>query len=774
MDSDELPKDKNPGQTATRWIKRIREALDSKEYKAYVREGKKIVATYRNKTGLEEVQSAKTSPSRVTYNVLWSNVQVLKPTLFSRVPKPAVERRFSDSDPVGRMGAQIVQRALLSALLCQQDRFKYAVGSAVENRLLPGMGQVWLRYDAEFECECDEQGEPLLDDEGNERQVIKPFSERVVADPIYWQDFLMAPARNVFESDWRAKRAYMSREDGIERFGEIFKDVPIAKSPDTDKDNEIDKIHADQAEVWEIWDRKTKTIFWICLDYDKSPLDVKPDKLHIEDFFSCPDPLCATTTTDSLIPVPDYKIYQKLAEEYNFVCDRLSAMVECVRLVGATAKAFNAEIKSMLSLRDGQLWPIEGWNNFVEKGGLAGNIDWLPFDQCVAAIGPLMQYKDDLLNEINSITGIPDIALGAADPTETLGSQQLKSRWTVVKISDKQEDVQRFCRQALSIMAQIIFEPGLFSDETIALMAGVAQMPQDDQALFPQGLQLVRDDRLRTFRIDIETDSTIATDEEEDKQSRMEYIQAVNSLMANLQSVSQFRPELIHPMIESAKFAARAFRTGKGLEAPWEKALQQIEDNDAAQAEAAQNQPPPPDVELMKAQNEAANIAYKNQDLQRQMMNAGVEEQARVRREQFDEWLDTQKLDLAFSQAQNEFDLKSQQLEIEAAKVGNKDLIDQTALNIEKFKQSFEASIKNQRLELDKYKTVLEEKEKLIEEARLKQQQMDTQLSEISKMSAAPQPPAIHIHNGGAKEIVMRRAPDGTLIGSTREIEGSA
>ena len=759
--------------TAARIIKEINSVLESKEHKSFVSEGRKIVANYRNRDTWEASASSKLSQSRVMLNVLWSNVQVLKPTLFCRIPKTVVERRFKDSDPIGRLACRAAERAVDFAINSQQDRYFYAVSSAVQDRLLSGRGQVWLRYDADFAAEVDEQGEMITDDNGNTQETVKPFSERVVIDPMYWEDWLHTPARNMYEVRAVFRRAYMTKDELKERFGEVAKKIELNTSntaKDKSMDDGVSEKHLNQAEIWEYWDRKTKKIYWVSLGYQENILDCKEDNLRIDDFWPCPDPLLATTTSDTMYPVADYVIYKRLAEELDYVCKRLSAMVECVRLVGATAAAFNSDIKSMLSLKDGQLWPIENWQRLAESGGFDGVMDWLPFEQCLAAIPPLMQYKDDLIQEINSITGIPDVALGTGDPTETLGSQQLKSRWTVVKISDKQADVQRFCRQIASKTAQIIFEPGLFSDDTIGLMAGIAQMPPEDQTNWPTSLALLRDDRMRTFRVDIETDSTIASDEEEDKTSRMEYIGAINSLVSNLQSVSQFRPELIHPMIQSALFAARAFRTGRSMEGAWEKAMDEIETNDKAAIEAAQNQPPPPDIELMKVQNEAANIAYKNQELQRQMANSGTEDFIKQRKQDFEEWLETQKLELSFSQQAGDFDIKTQQLEIEAVKVGNKDLIDQTAVNIEKFKQNFEASIKVQRLELDKYKTVLEEKEKLIEEARLKQQEMDTRLHEISKVANSA-PPAIHIHNSGAKEITMRRTADGTLVGSSRPVE---
>lgn len=688
-----------------RWKKELNLVINSKSQQAFEKIGTEVVKKYRNASALQAYLSTNVPPARVMINVLWSNVQILKPSLYARMPKIVVERRFKDRDPVGRLACLIAERATSFMMSTQQDRFNYAVRSAVEDRLLPGRGQVWLRYDAEFEEAKDQNGEPIVDGEGNPIKRPKPNSEKAVIDYVFWMDYFESVARTPLEVRWKAKRAFMTRAQLVDKFGAIGNEVELTYDPNG-KRNKINQDEAQflkQAVVYEIEDKEGKQRIWISDGYDDAPLKVEGDVLKLQDFFSSPDPLLATTTTDSTYPTPDYKIYERLAEEIDFVTKRISAMIDCIRFVGATASQFNKDMKNMLKLDDGQLWPIDNWPQFAEKGGIKGVMDWLPFDQAVAAIPSLMQYRDDLLAKLDLITGIPDIVRGSSDPNETAAAQQRKSHWVTIKISEKQADVQRFCRQIVQKMAEIIFEPGLFADETIAMMCGVPQMAPDDQANFPAALTTLRDDRLRTFQVNIETDSTIATDEEEDKQTRMEYINAVSQLVAQIQNVSQFRPELLNPMIESVLFTVRAFRTGRPLEGAWEAAMQQIEDNDL---EAKQNPPPPPpDYESQKLQ-------LMSQDLQ-------IKGQA----EQFKEWIDSQRLQLEGQSQQMQFDLDSQKIQIEGMKVQSKSQIDATEQQLKAFQQQFAQFVQTQTLELEKYKVVLDEKEKFLEEARLQQQE---------------------------------------------------
>lgn len=775
-----------------RWIKELDIVRQSKHQKAFEKNGEKIVKNYRNADALQVYNTSGSSPARVMFNILWSNVQVLKPTLYSRMPKVVVERTFKDADPIGRLASVIAERATHYQIESQQDRFNYAVKASVEDRLLPGRGTVWVRYDAEFDETTDENGEPIVDEAGNAIRAPKPNSEKGVVDPVHWLDYFESPARNPYEIRWKARRAFMTRAQLTKRFGKIANFVELDRCDGVKKDETLTKDEQNfllQAEVFEIWDLDSKKVYWITEGLRTQPLDVKDDPLKLKDFFPCPEPLLATTTTDSRYPTADFKIYEKLAEELDYVTKRISSIVECVRMVGMSAASLDKEIRNMLKLSDGQLWPIENWQQFInEKGGLEKAINWFPFDQAVAALTPLMQYQQNITQQIHEITGIPDIVRGASDPTETLGAQQQKAHWTVVKVSEKQAEVQRFCREIISKIAEIIFEPGFFSDQTIALMCGVAQMPPEDQQNFPAALELLRSDRLRTFRVDIETDSTIAIDEDQDKAARMEYLGAINSLVSNIQQVSQFRPELMQPMIESALFAARSFRTGRPVEGSWERAMKLIEDNDKA---AAENPPqPPPDPAMAQVEINGQEVQMKGQEAQMKMQL----DQAKLD-------LESQKLQLDGQKAQMDFEIESQKIQLQASQVMSKQQMDELTHQLDVFKEQFNQAVSAQELELLKFKTVLDQKDQALEEQRL---QREAQMQAIDKLhnhistvtehvtalrekadkdddggrgakssrEGAPSIPAIHIHNsGGSKSVTMRRLADGTLEGRTSHVE---
>src|ERR1044071_5962294 len=78
-----------------------------KEYQKWEQRGKQIIRRYRD----ERSEATNLRVVSRKMNILWSNTETLKPTLYARLPRVQVERRFKDSDPVGKTACEIAERA---------------------------------------------------------------------------------------------------------------------------------------------------------------------------------------------------------------------------------------------------------------------------------------------------------------------------------------------------------------------------------------------------------------------------------------------------------------------------------------------------------------------------------------------------------------------------------------------------------------------------------------------------------------------------------------
>ena len=95
-------------------------------------------------------------------------------------------------------------------------------------------------------------------------------------------------------------------------------------------------------------------------------IDERPDPLELEGFFPCPKPLFATTTSDSLVPVPDFLLYQDQANELDILSDRIDGLVKALRLRGVYDASQPALQRLLTEGDNNTLIPVDKWRAFGE------------------------------------------------------------------------------------------------------------------------------------------------------------------------------------------------------------------------------------------------------------------------------------------------------------------------------------------------------------------------------------------------------------------------
>ncbi len=620
------------------WIAELERA--EKEFKSWRSRADKIIKRYRDER-LDEYRVG----SRL--NILWSNVQTSAPALYSRTPKPYVERRFKESDPISRAASEILERCLIYTI--SDYGFHEVMKQVRDDYLLAGRGTAWVRYKANI------QEDELLE-------------ENACVEYVHWSDFVHQPARFWSEVDWVARKWYPNRKQLNEFFGEeLGEQIPLNYSKQDSKSDDSETVEK-KACIYEIWDKPTKKVYYISKSVTNRPLMVKEDPLGLKEFFPCPKPLFATTTTDTLVPVPDFCEYQDLAEELDETVNRISILTTALKVAGVYDASLQGIEQLVSSTAESELIPVENWRSIIEVGGIDGAISWLPVGQVAQVITALSQRVDILKQQIYEVTGISDIVRGASDPRETATAQQIKGRFSTLRIADRQAEIQRFARDLISRMAEIIAEK--FSIETLAMMSGIKLESPEMAQMFQMAVEFLRIDRIRSYMIEIETDSTIAVDEQIDKQARIEYIDSVGRFIQQGMSMAQALPSLAPALTEMILFASRGFKAGRQLESSLEASFDRFNQELMQQQQIAmeQSQQPAPempmDASLIKLQAEMPlrdrEIALK----ERQQMMMEETEAFRMESESF-------KLQMEQFQKQVEAWKAQKELELEAFKLQN-------------------------------------------------------------------------------------------------------
>ena len=641
----------------------------SKVFDKWEKRGKKVVRRYRDERDAIEMP-------RMKFNILWSNISVLFPALYGRMAKPEVSRRFMDSDPVGRLASTMLER-VVEYEVTQFNDFDSAMKGVVEDRLLPGRGTAWVRYEPIIVGqEAPETAVPQMEqDEGaeitNTEEVERVDSAHSPVDYVYWTDFLHSPARTWDEVWWVSRWVYMTPEEGIERFGDVFKNVPLQdQNDDIDSKNPMTAkaTYGMKAKVAEIWNKRTKKVCWVAKGYPQA-LDERDDPLELEGFFPCPKPLLATTTNGSMIPVPDYCEYEDQAQELDNLTQRIYLLVKACKAVGV----FNAEFKELGRLFtegvDNKLFPVTAWAAMSEKGGLKGAIDMLDTSAIIKTLQQLYQSREVVKQSIYEICGISDILRGATNASETLGAQQLKANFGSLRLRATQGDVARFATDLFRIKAQIVCK--FYPPELIVEMSGVMNTPEgQNPQLLQAAVQMLSNSTIRDFHIQVEADTLAQIDEQADKQNATEAVQAIGLFLGQALPMVQQAPEMLPMMSEMLLFLVRRYRAGRGLESAIEQAMKSLQ----AKAQAAQQQPPPnPEMMKLQAEQQAEQMRMQAQAQSEQMKvqaqaqleqgKAQLEMQMQQAKAQADMQLEQMKEQFAQQIANNELQVKAREMQ---------------------------------------------------------------------------------------------------------------
>lgn len=648
-----------------RWKSELDYALKDKEYKAWVERSEKIVKRYRD-------QRPDTVTSKRRLNILWSNVQTLKPAVLAKPPKALAERRFLDRDPVGRLASMIMERCLNNQI--EQGNLFESAQQGVDDHLLVGMGVIWPRYEPQFEQEAAANSNVKaksaddVEEEGDGSSYEKVASERVCVDYVFWKDLCWGPARFWNERPWVARRCWKTHSEIAQEYykGDMAKakKITLDYSPNKDATDEQTVGYFKKAEIWQFWNFADHTVYDIppgtpdiVLRKEKDPV------LKLEGFIPMAKPAFATQTNETIVPVPDYVQYQDQAQELDDLTNRIAALTTALRVSGVYDASFPALARLLQDGEDNKLIPVDQWAMFAEKGGIPGAVSFVPLKEMADTLIGLYSARQQVKSDLYEVTGMSDIIRGQGEQQETATAQRIKGQFASMRLEDRRGVINAWLLATIKIMGEIIVE--MFSEDTLLKMSGMDLKIADDvrkavekippppepeppqpqegmappdpqqvqmameqakaqgQAVFQQMQQqvaaqtqahgmkefqeavaLLKSDKLRGFRIDIETDSTIVADAQADREGANELVRGVLEALTAAGPIVQMAPELMGPIGDLIMFAYRKNRVGRAAEAGLEDALDQMKDK----VEAAKNQPPPPSPEQIKAEADAAAI----------------------------------------------------------------------------------------------------------------------------------------------------------------------
>lgn len=581
---------------AQRWSTEI--SASKQEMQKFHDDAKRIVHRY-----LDKREDFGRDQSRV--NLFWSTMQVLLSMLYARPPRADVSRSWQDSeDDQARVAGTILQRLLNRSFDDNVSPWDAAIRNSIEDWLVVGMGQVWLRYEVKTEpYTVDAVIDPMTGVElapATEGERI--VEEETPCDYVYWDDFFWSPARIWSEVRWVARRVYMTKDQLVERFGEeIAKIVPLQRMGNRDNDTRNNDPQYDpwnKAEVFEIWCKETRKVYWYANGADVI-LDVKDDPLGLENFFPCPKPLIANVTTSNFMPRADYIFAQDQFNELDEINTRITWLTRAAKVAGVYDKTAGDSVGRMFSqASENQLIPVDNWAMFAEAGGVKGKIDFAPIDQVVNCINQLRVYRADKVQQIYEVLGISDVMRGSSKASETATAQQIKAQFGSTRVQLKQFFIAEWICQALRIKAEIICKH--WQPETIVQRSNILRTP--DVQFVQAALELLKNEEMAEYRISVEADSMAALDWAAERDAAVQFMQGLGAFVSQVAPMAQQVPEAGPYLMRMMQWAVAKFRVSTEIESILDQAIAGMQ-----QKLMQPKQPPQPtidqQIEMQKIQS---------------------------------------------------------------------------------------------------------------------------------------------------------------------------
>jgi hypothetical protein len=470
------------------------------------------------------------------------------------------------------------------------------VAGAVEDAALPGRGVMRVAYD------------PEIDDHDN---IIR---QEVRCEYVPWAQFLMSAGRRWTDVWWIAFEHEFNRDELVEFFGEkLGNEIPLDR---VDKD--IDKVIKTQddtsqdtfkrASIFEVWDKTENNRIWVSLGH-RLILREDGDPYGLADFYPVAEPVQPVTTNDTMIPIPLFTLYQDQAEELDRITTRITVLVEMLKYRGVYDAAADDDdtLSGLMSADDGIFLPYKGFMTLLEKGGLQNAFQEMDVTKISEVLVNLYNQRTQIIETIFQITGISDLVRGFSGQTGTATEKQLQAQFANLRFQSPQSRINRMVRDVLRLKAELMIEH--FEPERLRQMAGMnlptefdvqrarAVGQQIDGPTLEQVIGVLRQDRLRSYIIDIETSATRAAQAADEQERRLQFVATITQLLAQALPTAAQLPQVLPLIREIVLFAAASFKVGRALEDSLSQAFEAL----------AQPQPQQPDPALIKEQREAQN-----------------------------------------------------------------------------------------------------------------------------------------------------------------------
>lgn len=634
-------------------------------------------------------------------DLFWSSFEVLKPAVYARPPQPVVAPLFKDGKPLHNLTAELLERCAISTF--QRTGINDVMRLLRDDLIFTGRGAPWVRYEVE-------NGKHSVCVEHKDRLDFLHEPARKWAE-VGW----VAGAAWMTRKDMRKRFKRTSNDAYQEATFSVQRD---ADGRDMEKRGQVRK-----AKVWEVWHKADKKVYWVTegvetlldsADPDLTLTDFFPcpkpayatlrrrslipvpdfqrysihfkkiseltrriyallDKVRMKglipaggDVGQAVEELIRDDSDEILIPVPSAAMMaqgagfvawlplNELAQAIQGLIDARTQLINDFYSLSGISDIMRGATEAEETLGAQQLKSQYGSVRVREKSSelqrvaadtvkIAAEIiaDKFPEKALLDMSGLTIPKKAEIEERVNQIEAEAKRDLeGLGKKAEEQAAQAQQQGGEPVDPQQAKQMLQQAQQQVLAKYAPLLQE-------------AEQQVPLEDV------MKLLRDDRAMSFVFEIESSSTILTDELQEKSTRNEFMTQFTSASQPLMGMAAMGDAGAKLAGELMKFVLAPYRAGRTLDgaidefidaAPQMARAAAGEQGDGEALAEANNKLA--EAEMMKAQAAMAGVQAKAQLDQAEMQRKMAEMQQKAQDAEFKASAEAEKLRQSLSAEQ--------------------------------------------------------------------------------------------------------------------------
>ena len=626
----------NKKNTAAYWQSRIDSVKKNENYRKWKHKSEVLVSRFGGDSFNIDQISKQLNTIKDTdvsgYNLLLRNIKIRLPYLLPYIPSVTVDRQNDDKDSPAKYAAIILERIANNAVKkLNLDKILKSTKLYAE---IFGWATPWLRYEQKTATRVVEVVDELT---GTVAQMEEEFveSECIEVDLVNPNDLFFDPQKTQEKIKWVGRKVCMTREDFKAKFPDKNEDDFSFGEPATDdEENKAAKVSADAegkrlpqdtdvCEIYEIWDKKSKKIYFYCPVSQNG----NDDLLAVLDYpcdidFPCPLPLMYDEYPNTIFTPSRHSQFLTQYKQVDYITESINKIIPTLWVNGFYAKDLVGLDKAFNKTNENAMVGIKIPTELMAKFPNASLKDFVVvFDRAAQTtiLTNLYDTRERIIGDIQRGLGIIGLMEGQTNVQEGVQTNKIKGTFGTLWVQEDQKCVAEFLVRFFNLylaMAAQMFEPETLIEESALyeledykqyqekVRAANAQMMQGQPAEMPEdpfvaAIELIKNNELRNIRLDIATEDTKSYVDAEYKAQLGELQTSIINGLQTFGNIVQTNPEFAKVFKSLLMANVRAQRIGKQFETEMESGIDfAIE---SIQQKAANPSKPQPDPTVVAA-----------------------------------------------------------------------------------------------------------------------------------------------------------------------------